>query len=98
MDFGVFICKAKKKPVPDILSAHRASFCNEKAISKSEKCGCFYCLQLFEPADINEWISEIGGEKTAACPFCGIDSVIPDSSGFPLTEEFLKDMYEYWFG
>ena len=28
---------------------------------------------------------------------CDIDSVIGDSSGFPITKEFLKKMNEYWF-
>ena len=29
--------------------------------------------------------------------YCCIDSVIGDKSGFPITEEFLKTMRDYWF-
>jgi acetone carboxylase gamma subunit len=35
---------------------------------------------------------------TALCPYCGIDSVIGDKSGFPITKEFLEKMYQHWFG
>ena len=34
----------------------------------------------------------------ALCPSCGIDSVIGDASGFPITEEFLVAMEARWFG
>ena len=95
-DFGIFILKAKKKPVPDVLAAHKESMCNEKSIHKSALCGCFYCLEIFEPSEIYEWIEDVAG-KTALCPYCNIDSVIPDASGFPVTPEFLKEMHKYWF-
>jgi hypothetical protein len=31
------------------------------------------------------------------CPRCGIDSVIGDQSGFPITPEFPERMKRYWF-
>jgi len=61
-------------------------------------CGCFYCCAVFPPGGIDEWVDEQDGEgQTALCPRCGIDSVIGDRAGFPITPEFLGRMNEYWF-
>ena len=49
----------------------------------------FDCASRYE----NE--KEIG--QTAICPFCGIDSVIGDRSGVPITKEFLSGMNQVWF-
>jgi acetone carboxylase gamma subunit len=39
-----------------------------------------------------------GVGQTALCPECGIDSVIGDASGYPITEAFLGKMKTFWFG
>ena len=41
-----------------------------------------------------EWVDF---DLTALCPYCGIDAVIGESAGYPLTEEFLEKMRDYWF-
>ena len=42
---------------------------------------------------------EVDRAKDAAiCPYCGMDSVIGESSGYPITKEFLQKMQEHWFG
>ena len=58
-------------------------------------CGCFYCRNIYNPNEIREWIQD--SELTAACPYCNIDSVIGDASGYPITKEFLKEMHKEWF-
>jgi hypothetical protein len=64
----------------------------------SERCGCFYCLRIFGPGEITEWIDEVDGiGTTAMCPHCGIDSVIGSRSGYPITREFLGAMQKHWF-
>jgi hypothetical protein len=61
-------------------------------------CGCFYCCAVFTPERIVDWTDELGGEgQTALCPVCGIDSVIGDRSGFPISPEFLQRMKRHWF-
>ena len=37
-------------------------------------------------------------EETALCPYCGVDSVKCESSGYPITKEFLAEMRARWFG
>jgi hypothetical protein len=43
----------------------------------SKNVGCFYCLKIFSPAEIEEWTLD----GCALCPHCGIDSVLPESIG-----------------
>jgi hypothetical protein len=70
--------------------AHRFSSHHRIALEKDIKCGCFYCLKIFNPSEITEWCDN---EETALCPYCEIDSVIGENSGFPITEMFLKGMH-----
>ena len=79
----------------EVLDAHRHSINHKAQLLKDKKCGCFYCLRIFDPAEIEEWIDDESG--TAICPYCGIDSIIGESSGYPITNEFLKEMSDYWF-
>ncbi len=78
-----------------IVKAHQFSSNHKESLLKDKKCGCFYCLTIFHPNEIKEWIKDVSG--TAVCPYCGIDSIIGESSGFPITKEFLKKMNQYWF-
>jgi len=83
----------------EIIAAHKFSSNHKEQLTKDEKCGCFYCLKIFDTREITEWRYCINGDPggTALCPFCGIDSIIGESSGYPITESFLKEMYDYWF-
>lgn len=81
---------------PDYVEAHTFSIHHREMLEKDNKCGCFNCLNIFHPSEIKEWlVGDIG--HTALCPYCGIDSVIGESSGYPITKEFLKKMQDKWF-
>ena len=79
----------------DIKIAHKYSSNHKASLLKDTKCGCFFCLKIFSPTEIEEWIDDIEG--TAICPYCGIDSIIGESSRYPITTEFLSEMNKYWF-
>lgn len=84
----------------DYLVAHRFSSGHMETLKKDSVCGCFYCLRIFNPSEIEEWIIDdnpIDKDGTAICPHCGIDSVIGESSGFPITTDFLRGMKKCWF-
>lgn len=83
----------------DLKAAHKASTYNRSALMKDSKCGCFYCLRVFPPSEIKEWCAETknGEEVTAICPYCGIDAILSESSGYPLSQEFLGEMRKWWF-
>lgn len=80
----------------DIITAHIYSSGHRNELEKDKLCGCFYCCKVFNPNEIKDWIKDKNGD-TAICPYCGIDSIIGESSGYPITKEFLKKMYDYWF-
>ena len=84
---------------PDYIRAHAHSSHHREELLSSESCGCFYCLEIFSPHEIMDWIVEKPGEigSCARCPKCDIDSVIGSASGFPITKEFLKNMQLAWF-
>lgn len=84
----------KKITEKDLDEAHTYSIHNRDKLLKDKTCGCFFCLKIFSPEEITEWIDD---EDTALCPYCTIDSVIGESSGFPLTEEFLEKMRNIFF-
>ena len=89
-----------------VLSAHKHSAQHRSEVLSSQTCGCFYCLSVFSPSEIKDWVDwpegtpedqqlEVG--STALCPKCGIDSVIGDQSGYPIDPDFLKSMQKHWF-
>jgi hypothetical protein len=86
----------------DVREAHRHSDHHRAEILASRSCGCFHCGAIFPPTRIEDWTDEPdegaeGEEQTAICPECGIDSVIGDESGFPITAAFLSRMRRHWF-
>ena len=84
---------------PDHIRAHCNSSNHRTELMESDACGCFYCVKIFPPTEIDSWIPEspAGELATALCPHCGIDSVIGTKSGFPITTEFLSRMRDHWF-
>lgn len=85
-----------KKVNARILEAQRFSFANEESLMNSGICGCFCCCRIFAPNQIEDYVTDTGG-FTALCPYCNMDSVLGDASGYPITEEFLREMEKYWF-
>lgn len=84
--------------VNDLEIAHRRSIFHRAEIKASGRCGCFDCLSTFTPAEITDW-ADTGkpeAEWTALCPRCGMDTVIGDRSGHPITEDFLSQRHERW--
>ena len=72
-----------------IVKLGRSAYCNKNELEKTDICGCFYCKNIFYAVDITEWTDE---GQTALCPYCGVDSVIPNP-----TEENLKELHKYYF-
>ena len=73
---------------------HKLSSYNKEMLEKTPDCGCFYCLTIFKPALIKEWIDK---GQTAICPHCQIDSVLPSTETLSITPKLLEDMHSYWF-
>ncbi len=83
-----------------VREAHHHSSNHREEILSSRECGCFHCGQGFSPSQITEWTDSTDEDTegtTAMCPFCGIDSVIGDQSGFPVKDAFLLELNKHWF-
>lgn len=85
----------EEKILKDYIEAHKYSSNHKEELLTDKFCGCFYCLEIFKPDEINEWIEDEKG--TAVCPYCGIDAVIGESSGYPVTKESMEKMSDHWF-
>jgi hypothetical protein len=89
----------------ELKKAHDQCLHNKNTLQQSKLCGCFCCVTIFIPADICIWLEEdrcshnsiTSEQATAICPSCGVDSVIGDASGLPITESFLQAMHEQYF-
>ena len=79
----------------ELLAAHKCSIQHRRQIKASKFCGCFHCRKIFPRNKVKQWVD---AGTTAICPMCGIDSVIGDASGFPVTKDFLTKMCQVWFG
>lgn len=79
-----------------VKKVHGYCTANKKILEGSDSCGCFYCLTIYEPSEIKEWIEDKNGD-TAICPHCGIDAVLPNGREYPLNKAFLQRMRGYWF-
>lgn len=71
-------------------------------LEKDSRCGCFFCQEIFSPAEVEDWDTEDDNNRgTALCPHCdapvfGHYSVIGENSGYPITADFLRQLYDYW--
>ena len=84
----------------DLELAHTFSNNHKQALSVEQRCGCFYCQSIFSSKEILDWLEDdnpCDRLGTALCPNCGIDSVIGESSGFEITNDFLRAMNLKWF-
>lgn len=86
----------------DLEKIHAACGWHEEAVVSSSRCGCFHCLAFFPATGIGEWVDEPetgprGPGRTALCPKCGIDAVLPESEDYDLTLELLKAMQARYF-
>jgi hypothetical protein len=80
-------------------AAHKKCGCHRDEILRSDRCGCFYCKRIFASSEVVGWCDTRGHPDgvTAICPYCSIDSVLGDASGFDITAAFLEAMHQRWF-
>ena len=62
---------------------------NRDELLKADEVGCYHCLEIFHPSEIEEWIDD---DETGVCPFCDVDSLVPNPE-----PEQLEELYLEWF-
>ena len=87
---------------------HHLSSFHRKQVLASKKVGCFCCLRIFSPKKIESGCDMRGSLRdktkgvkwqTACCPYCMVDSILPDRTfGFRVTKKLLAAMEKRWFG
>lgn len=77
----------------NIVEAHKLSSHNINILEEGINCACFSCLRFFPFDVIKKWIDD---GRTAICPKCDIDAVIPAKT-FNYDIQFLRQMSHYWF-
>ena len=68
---------------------------NRETLEKSHLCGCYACNRIFRASELTP--DDFCDDGTACCPYCGIDAVIGDASGYAITPEFIRRMNKKWF-
>lgn len=85
-------CLISKKSGAVLKDAHKYSSGNMSMVKMSEKCGCFSCRRIFSASEVEYYSGD-----AAECPYCGIDSVLPDACPYDINEDFMKKMHVRWF-
>jgi len=75
---------------------------NKELLKRYKNCTCLYCGKTFIYEDINSWIDD-RNDKTAICPYCNIDSVVPTmvNNGidkYKITKELQEKIKKIYFG
>lgn len=78
----------------ELKTIHDHSFKNRKEITESTKVTCLFCGKTYGANKIKEWVDD---EQTAVCPYCGVDSIVGDKSGYKFSRELLAELHKYWF-
>lgn len=66
---------------------------NRQFMTPGTACRCFHCLRVF-PADEISHGTDDG--KTALCPHCGVDSVLPGGAD-QLTDDPIRQLHATYF-
>ena len=80
-----------------LIKIHSYSFENEEII-KGKECVCLYCKEKFNANEVESWCDDKNG-RTAICPYCYVDCVVPLSIDgvYYLSDEDIDALYDFWF-
>lgn len=86
---------------------HSLSSFHREQVLRAKRVGCFCCTRIFDPKLIKNGCDARGSVEnknknvvwqTACCPFCLVDSILPDRTyGFRVTKKLLVAMERRWF-
>jgi hypothetical protein len=79
---------------PRIQEACEFAADHRAALAESLMAACYYCQTVFPTSLISEFTD---GQRTALCPYCGTDAVLPSAAGYDFTAAGLLALNEFWF-
>ena len=62
---------------------------NADSIREHQKCGCYFCVRVFDSKDVTEFTDN----GSAICPNCGTDALLPGVTDLSV----LESASERWF-
>lgn len=80
-----------------LMRLHMNTVGNAARVRAATRCGCFHCKTIFAPTEIDRFIPERDGKETAMCPRCGVDAVLTNLDGEPLTDTLIEEMHTRFF-
>jgi hypothetical protein len=80
----------------ELHAVHKLCIANKQQLMAAQRAGCFYCLKIFEPSEINYWVDD-KPSQSAVCPHCDVDAVLADDGSFAFTPELLKALNHQYF-
>ena len=80
-----------------LMRLHMNTVGNAARVRAANLCGCFHCRESFPPNEVVRFIPEQNGGETALCPRCGVDAVLTNLDGEPLTPALLEEMHGRFF-
>ena len=84
-----------RKDLEDLYGEYLAhSSANELEIVSSHTCVCYECGSTFSARRVSAWYHD-NGELSAACPECGLRSVVGDFNEFDTDKATLAVIYRY---
>jgi len=79
--------------IEDMRQAHKFTNNNYELLQTEQNCRCIYCLKEYRSTLIDEFTMD----NNALCPYCWVDAVIGESSGYSYTDDEASMMYEFFF-
>jgi hypothetical protein len=80
--------------MPDTHDAWSHANDNRAEIEAGGSCACFACYSTFGSIEVSKWSGD-----SAWCPKCeSVCTVLSESSGLPLTHEYLEAVHNHWIG
>ena len=82
---------------PELAALREQSFKNHEKVLQAKECCCFDCAKFFASTEVVDWLDD-DDQKTAMCPHCGFDTVLPLDPNNPISEALLKEIQAAHFG
>lgn len=79
--------------IHEMRKAHKYTQNNFWILQEEQNCRCIYCLKEFSSTIIEEYTMD----DNALCPYCWIDTVIGENSGYTYSDDEALMMHEFFF-
>ena len=80
----------------ELHETHKRCIANKEQLMAAQRAACFYCLKIFEPSEISNWVDDLPSQS-AVCPHCHVYAVLADDGRSAFTPELLNALNHQYF-